>query len=215
MKLIRYRRHCQYVEAQRRTLRLRGVGPYFTDLEMQRICTWFCVRGKRVDNGICHGARDGVEVREFQRVFPTAKFIGTDLFPYSSKEKRDRVFKRKHPVKRWDFSRVSKEWMGAFDLIYSNSLDHARDPIQTLGVWIEQLKADGCLFLAWNIRHTKTGGGDCFGAALYEYMELANCVGKLLDLLYVNMQHIPARINKRKRETRRKAPEVVILVVGK
>ena len=215
MELLNFKTYQQYVEAQRKTLRRRGSGPYFTDLEMDRIQAWLLLRGKRVDDGLCHGVRDGVEVQEFRRVFPTAVFIGTDMFPHSGKLGRDEDFRKKNPVKKWDFSQVLKEWVGAFDLVYTNSLDHARDPVQTLGVWLEQLKQDGYLFISWNGAGTRAHGGDCFASSLYERIELANYVGVLHDLLYVNANHIPKQINKRKWKTRRKGRESVLLVIGK
>jgi len=174
-----------------------------------------CSRGKWVDNGICHGARDGLEVQEFQRVFPAAVFLGTDLFPYSGKTERDEQFKKEHPVKEWDFSKVSEEWVGKFDLVYSNSLDHARDPVQAMNTWMDQLNQGGCLFVTWSNSDATVRRGDCFGASLYEYIVLANQIGVLHDLLYVNVMHVPGRINRRRRRTRRRAGEAVILVIGK
>jgi len=215
MELLEFKDYATYVKAQKRTVGKRGIGPYFTDLQMDSIAAWMYLRGKRVDNGICHGARDGLEVREFQRVFPTAAFFGTDLFPYSSRIERDKCFKKKHPVIAHDFSEVSEEWVGKFDLVYSNSLDHARDPVKAMNTWIGQLNQNGYLFLVWDKAYVLAKGGDCFGASLYEYMELANQVGVLHDLLYVSILHIPWEICKRKRETRRRGTEAVVLVIGK
>ena len=164
---------------------------------------------------MCHGVRDGMEVQEFRRVFPTAIFTGTDMFPHSGKLGKDEDFRKKNPVKKWDFSQVLEEWVGAFDLVYTNSLDHARDPVQTLVVWLEQLKQDGYLFISWSSTNREAHGGDCFASSLYEQMEMVNHVGVLYDLLYVNANHIPNQINKRKRGTRRRGKETVLLVIGK
>lgn len=206
MRLKKFKSHEHYVEVQRRTACRRGPGPYFTDAEIERIARWLKSRG--VDGplrGICHGARAGLEADEIVKHFPAADVFGTDLFPYSGKSDR-------HPgeskVVEWDFSERRSEWIGAFDLIYSNSLDHARDPEGTVAVWMEQLKPGGHLCVQWTASDVKACSGDCFGATLWEYVQLMNSHGRVIDLLYNNVPRGKGRL-------RRKSLESVVIVAGR
>lgn len=134
-----------------------------------------------VSNGMCHGARCGSEVRSFRALFPDAQIRGTDLAP------RDESL-----VFRWDFQKARKDWIGKFDFIYSNALDHACNPEKCAAVWLRQLNQDGKAFIVWTPQHRlvrlreneKYPGGDCFGAELSEYIELFNRHGKVIDLIY-------------------------------
>ena len=137
--------------------------------------------------GICHGARNGLEADEFVKHFPESTIIGTDLFPFSG---RSREYKVKSKMIKHDFSNKVRRWIGKFDFVFSNSLDHARDPIKTLNVWIRQLNSNGHLFVHWTANHTRSGRGGCFGADLYDYIELMNSVGELVDLLYCKVVRV-------------------------
>jgi len=213
MKLKKFETYEEYVEAQRKTLERRGSGPYFTDMEIEKICDWIDEQQSRFHRkrtwtepkkGICHGARNGLEADEFKKHFKDADIFGTDLFPFSG---RSAGIRGTSNVIEWDFSKQKPEWVNNFDFVYSNSLDHVRDPIQVLNVWLEQLKSNGHMFLQWSKGNTKVKQGDCFGSTLWEVMDLLNSVGILKDLIYINCPHGG--------KLRRRALEVVILVVGK
>lgn len=118
---------------------------------------------------LCHGAFRGSETDRFKFY---GKVIGTDLAP-------------EHPdVIEHDFRIQKEEWIGQFDLIYSNSLDHADDPESCIQVWLDQLTPDGLMFIQWTPAHIEVNGGDCFGAHLHEYVILFNRHGEVLDVLY-------------------------------
>jgi hypothetical protein len=48
---------------------------------------------------------------------------------------------------KWDFNKENILWKGKMDLIYSNSIDHAFNPYDTLSVWKDQLAPKGKLYL--------------------------------------------------------------------
>ena len=213
MKLLTFETYEKYIKAQKRTLRRRGIGPYFTDLEIGKICNWLkheyeqSVGNSSVIYGVCHGARNGLEADEFKKNFIRADVFGTDLFPFSG---RSAAHRGKSDVVEYDFSVRNPEWVGMFDFVYTNSLDHARDPIATLVVWMEQLKPGGYLFVQWAATgHVGVKQGDCFGAHLYEYMDLVKNAGVLKELIYSICPIEGYNI------LRRRALEVVVLVVGK
>ena len=150
--------------------------------EIDRVIAYFHAnRDRPIMKVICHGARDGTEVRLFrERCVTDAEIIGTDVFA-------------KDPtcVIEWDYHETKPEWAGAFDVVYSNSLDHSPKPQQCLTTWLSQLKPDGLLFIDWTPAHTLEErplpypGGDCFGAAIHEYIQIAkNAGGVIQDLLW-------------------------------
>jgi hypothetical protein len=181
----KFRDYESYVDAQRKTVARRQMGPYFTDCEMLRISKWLRMHGVRVKEGICHGARNGLECDELLRHFPQARIFGTDLFPHSGKSIHSRG---KSDVVEWDFNKPNECWLNKFQLIYSNSLDHAMDPEETLKVWLAQLAWDGVIFVQWNRSDLAADGGDCFGATPLEMIDLCRSVGRLCDLLYVDVE---------------------------
>ena len=181
MQLTSYSSHDDYVKAQRRTDKRKSDRPALRKSEVDKIVHWltdwwnaeemgFCVKG------LCHGARYGHEVDWFSERFPLpyeVDVIGTDLFT------------KGHPkVYKWDFHDTNKKWIGKFDFVYSNSLDHAHDPKRALLTWIGQLTMPGRLFLQWNDRCINTSMGDCFGAHFHEYLNLVRSVGEIDDLIW-------------------------------
>ena len=52
-----------------------------------------------------------------------------------------------------------------FDLIYSNSHDHCRNPTKALSTWLEQLSDSGCLILEHSRSHGRRYQSDihCWG----------------------------------------------------
>ena len=130
---------------------------------------------------ICHGARAGVEIQQIKKFVPKdAIVIGTDVFA-----------KDTSCVIEWDYHETKPEWNRAFDLVYSNSLDHSPKPKECLTTWLGQLKDNGLLSLVWTFAHTLEErplpypGGDCFGAGLHEYIQLIQQAGgEIQDLLW-------------------------------
>lgn len=81
-------------------------------------------------NILCHGTRNGKELELFKFFYPHARILGTEISP-SAKNYANTV--------QHDFNTPKEEWIGKWDIIYSNSFDHCYDPVATLNVWKEQL----------------------------------------------------------------------------
>jgi hypothetical protein len=183
MELHAFKSYAHYIKAQKRTLHRRGIGPYFSVENIDDICNWLKAHKARVRRGICHGARCGREADQFLIHFPKMLMFGTDIVPKSGKASR---YKTKCDVIQHDFMNPVKRWENKFDVLYSNSLDHAYDPVACLETWFGQLKPErGHMFIHWNTSDRGTGGGgDCFGAHLDEYIDLLNDQGQVVDLIY-------------------------------
>lgn len=91
---------------------------------------------------LCHGSRNGMEVRWFGEEFPAAEVLGTDI-SYTATKFPNQV--------QWDMQKENPEWINKWDLIYTNSLDHVIDFIGTLNVICNQLSDDGLFILDYTI----------------------------------------------------------------
>jgi hypothetical protein len=189
MQLHKFADYDSYLAAERAGSRYRmNRGANAIEEETGRIVAYFHAnRDRSPMKCLCHGARAGVEVRQFQKFIPKdAEVLGTDVFA-------------KDPtcVIEWDYHKTKPEWERAFDLVYSNSLDHSPSPRECLATWLGQLKPDGMLFLVWTFAHTLEErplpypGGDCFGAGLHEYIRLVQLAGgEVLDLLWCPVERL-------------------------
>lgn len=104
---------------------------------------------------LCHGTRNGYEQRFFREEFGFDA-IGTEI--------ADTAKDFPHTVQH-DFHESRADWVGTFDLIFSNSLDQAWNPAGALRTWIEQLAPGGRLVLEHGIGHVpaSTSRSDPFG----------------------------------------------------
>jgi SAM-dependent methyltransferase len=92
-----------------------------------------------IDFGLCHGTRSGAEQAWFSRHLKGApKVIGTEI--------SDTANQFANTV-QWDFHQINPDWSKRCDFVYSNSWDHAFDPVKAFGAWIDALKPGGRLLL--------------------------------------------------------------------
>ncbi|MCB9958390.1 MAG: hypothetical protein H6843_07310 [Rhodospirillaceae bacterium] len=111
--------------------------------------------GERPLRGLCHGARNGFE-QAYLRKTAGYDATGTDI--------SDTATQFEHSVV-WDFHDVNPDWVGAFDFVYSNSLDQSWKPRGALVTWLNQLKDDGLLLIEHTEAHGPVGASamDPFG----------------------------------------------------
>ena len=115
--------------------------------------------GGTARRGMCHGARNGFEVAYFRKALG-ADVVGTDIAETAAQFDHMSV---------WDFHEPNPDWVGAFDFVYSNSLDQAMDPARALAVWADQLIDGGRIFIVHTMAHSAKNAGemDPFGAHPY------------------------------------------------
>ncbi len=113
-------------------------------------------RNLGVHDGVCHGARNGWEVEQFNDRL-AGSVIGTDISE-TAEQFPDMVCH--------DFHEEKEEWENRFGFIYTNSLDQAFDPAKALRAWSRQLRADGVIYIEHTMAHSPSGAGsmDPFGA---------------------------------------------------
>lgn len=104
----------------------------------------------------CMGCRSGSELFEFKERFPSAKVCGVDITENINTIKKPKEVE----VTLNDFNHLPLDWESRFDLVFSNSLDHAYDPKETLKEWHRVARRGGFLLVelsttpANNIEHT-------------------------------------------------------------
>lgn len=106
----------------------------------------------------CMGCRAGTEVFEFKEMFTEAEVYGVDIA-----ENLDTI--RTHldvKIEHQDFNQLPKSWQDKFELVFSNSIDHAYDPNETFYEWERVTKPGGHLLIEFsttpanNIEHSFT-----------------------------------------------------------
>lgn len=106
-----------------------------------------------IDKMICHGVRCGYESKYFMDKIGVDKVYSTDLSDVFLFDKRN-FYKQ-------DFDELPVEWIDKFDVLYSNSIDHSRQPKITLKNWSLQVKEGGILALTFCFSG-KITNCDCF-----------------------------------------------------
>ena len=172
MKIYNYQNYNHYVESQERTNKQKLNWVYVNKKTIENIA----IDKKEANNILCHGTRNGAEQQYFQNLFPNAYIIGTEIsstahmFPMTIQH---------------DFTKEKKEWIGKFDIVYSNSFDHSIDPFETIRVWANQLNDGGKLYLEYSESQSIGNDADPLDATANEIQSLIKerleIVGKITD----------------------------------
>lgn len=126
----------------------RKINNVFADQETIRLIADYCTASfGSVEAGLCHGCRNGAEVKWFrEHLGPVVQ--GTDISDTAAQFDN---------MTQWDFHEANPDWIGKFDFVYTNSHDHAYDPKKAIGTWVDQLKPNGLLFLEHTPLHSING----------------------------------------------------------
>jgi|TARA_B110000305_G_C19430247_1_gene635885 hypothetical protein len=134
MKVYEYKNYEEYLENQieANVKKLKNI--YVEKRTIRKICE----DKKQATKILCHGTRNAAEQFYFKESFPDAEIIGTEVSHTASK----------FPMTvQHDFNNVREDWVGYFDVVYSNAFDHCFDPIRTIKVWSDQMSSTGKLYL--------------------------------------------------------------------
>ena len=142
MKVYRYRDYEHYVEQQT----LANVNKLNWVWATRDMTSTFAkhYRKFRKDPAtiLCHGSRNGMEVRWFGEEFPEALVLGTDI-SHTATDFPNQV--------QWDMQKENPNWIGKWDMVYTNSLDHVTDFHGTLQTIYDQLTILGLFILDYTI----------------------------------------------------------------
>jgi hypothetical protein len=90
---------------------------------------------------LCHGTRNAAEQKMFKAELPDAEILGTEISDTATQFSM---------TIQWDFHETKPEWLGAFDLVFSNSWDHSYDADKLFKAWLSCVAPGGALALEWN-----------------------------------------------------------------
>jgi hypothetical protein len=156
--LVKHKDYEEYVRTQQSLTATKVNAVWGSEKELLDVNELIHRYVSNIETMVCHGCRNGFEADFFQKLNPNAKVFGTDL--YDQAYRYDRTYFR-----NIDFDIVPGEWVKYFDVIYSNSIDHSRNPINTLLAWKSELKRDGICLVTFHWG-TKGDKGDCFHLSL-------------------------------------------------
>ncbi len=104
---------------------------------------------------LCHGTRNGTEQAWFKEHFPDADVLGTEISPTATD----------FPLTiQWDFHEIKDEWKDHWDVVYSNSWDHAYSPSKVFDAWGRSLRPGGLMYLEHTETHEMVDKLDMYGA---------------------------------------------------
>jgi hypothetical protein len=174
MKLRSFKSYDEYVVLQSDTNRRKLNQIWVSQSEIRKLSKYLRVALPDARFGICHGVRNGFEVKELRRELGI-EVIGTEI--------SETAIQFPHVI-QWDFHKVKDEWIGKVDFIYSNSWDHSFDPDLMLQQWLSCLKPNGLCMFEWSRNHRPSSvyGADCCGM---EYSEFLSWLGQSCDVLKI------------------------------
>ncbi len=168
MKVYEYKDYQDYIDNQVSTTKTKSDWVYAKKETIKKISL---IKGIAVKNILCHGTRSAGEQKYFLENYPNAYIVGSEI----SETGKDYPMTVIH-----DFNKVKKEWVGKFDIVYSNSFDHTITPLETLTVWKNQLNKNGTLFLEYAERQSRCHSADPLDATEKEIEQLIRDSGLVI-----------------------------------
>tara|TARA_Y100000034_G_scaffold21390_1_gene24625 strand:+ start:5654 stop:6247 length:594 start_codon:yes stop_codon:yes gene_type:complete len=101
------------------------------------------------NNMICLGTRNNHERDCFKKELNLKEVYSADISPKSN---ADYVL---------DFNSLPREWENSWDIVFSNSIDHALDPTKIFFSWLDIVKPNGYLFIGFNLTDNDLTSADC------------------------------------------------------
>tara|TARA_B100001248_G_scaffold9854_1_gene6504 strand:+ start:15956 stop:16531 length:576 start_codon:yes stop_codon:yes gene_type:complete len=133
MKLWKYKDYEEYVRVQTEG-NVSKIKNVWADQKVFDIIANYKPDAKDI---ICHGTRNGAELDMFKKAIPSLYYIvGTEI-SHTAKQFPNTI--------QHDFHEQIQSYVGKFDIVYSNSLDHSYDPYKALKTWTDQVNKNGML----------------------------------------------------------------------
>ncbi len=191
-KLYNYESYEAYRAAQIAGNKRKIENVFVKEPNIARIAAFAEGRLGTVGSVLCHGTRNGAEQSFFRKHLKGApRILGTEISDTAA-QFPDTV--------QWDFHEMNPEWVGQWDLVYSNSWDHAYDPEKAFGNWLKFLSPRGLLML----EHTKTHEPkkvcelDPFGASVDGLVAMLNRLGAPERKVIAVIDDLPDQRKKQK-----------------
>lgn len=176
MKIYNHVSHEEYKRAQTKTNKEKLKETFAEQREIEKLSDYIKSNIKDLKFGICHGVRNGFEVKEF-REHLGIEIIGTEISDTANQFEN---------VIQWDFHDVKDNWIDNVSFIYSNAFCYSRWPNRCLDKWMSCIKDDGFCIIQWTWHHglgRKIDSAHCFAASKEEYNKMFEQKYKVKDIL--------------------------------
>lgn len=164
--LYEYPDYDTYREVQSQGNKAKINAQYVRESHIQLLADIVLKNTQAPDFGLCHGTRRGAEQAWFRKhLGGAAKVTGTEISDTAT-QFPDTV--------QWDFHDENPDWLERADFVYSNSWDHAFDPVRAFGSWIKSLKPGGLMLLDHTRGHAPQSASalDPFGISLEKLLAM-------------------------------------------
>ncbi|WP_112309678.1 class I SAM-dependent methyltransferase [Pseudogemmobacter bohemicus] len=164
--LYQYPDYDTYREVQSQGNKAKLKAQFVRESHIQLLADIVLKNAPEPDFGLCHGTRRGAEQSWFRtHLGSKARVIGTEISDTATQFP---------DTLQWDFHDENPDWESRADFVYSNSWDHAFDPLKAFGAWIKSLKPGGLLLLDHTRGHSpKTADAlDPFGISLEKLISM-------------------------------------------
>lgn len=89
-----------------------------------------------------------------------------------------------------DFNMLPDNWDGKWDIIFSNSIDHAVDPTKTFLHWADKVKVGGIMAIGFDMQSVLSESDCCVFSResvdqFIEEIENIECIDRIMEGLYV------------------------------
>ena len=171
-KIYEYGSYDDYIKAQKDTTNFK-YGKINYVKKGTIVAIHEALKNENVEAILCHGTRSGGEQKLFKKQFECYVW-GSELCEKAQNDAMTTI---------WDFNQVNDDWVGKFDIVYTNSFDHCITPVETLKVWKDQLKDGGRLCIDWSNHQNGKGVTiqDPLNATDKEVTEFAEQAGMYLE----------------------------------
>ena len=174
MKVHQYDSYEQYIANQTEANKRKIKNVWVHQTTMAAIINWYVREHNTPPTKIlCHGTRNGAEQSFFRRHSKVnIEVLGTEISETAT-QFPDTI--------QWDFTHQKPEWVGYWDIVYSNSFDHTPTPAETICTWRDQINDNGLLVIdhsVWNERtNNKPDPVDCLDISFEELENLIKVSG--------------------------------------
>ena len=165
MKIYSYKSYDDYVRAQTQANKQKIERVWAKDYVLRQLLDYV----KSPKTILCHGSRNGGEMKILKKLYPDSEILGTDISETANQFEN---------TIQHDFQEPKEEWVNKWDILYSNSFDHCFDPTKCLTTWKNQLSKSGLMFVELMLGNdNRSSRSDPLEIEEKEFRDLAKNVG--------------------------------------
>ena len=183
-----YKDYQEYVDIQTETNKAKIDAVWVMQEEIMSLCEYVKDNySDEIHNVMCHGARNGTEVRYFKENLSDNWIVeGNDISETASD----------YELYQWDMQNYNEKWKNKFSIQYTNSFDHVYKPLEALESFMKQCTHDGSVFIQWieNLNN-KPLASDPLSMNLKELKEMCSNYASVVNVLDSGMNRVVRKKN--------------------